>query len=377
MTLSGVEFAFFSITLVGAIFLALYGIIANFLYDLRSLKQQKTYLSHPQRRCLRARPLITVFIYTHNDAAYIIRCLDSISHSSHRKWQVVIIDNASTDSTVSLVRQYIAEHPARKMQLIVKKRRVPIHKALVDASRRWPKSELCVNLTGRDVIAPDALRQAANYFALNKSTTDLVMACRPHHEYNLLAFWHYFSFTVLNWLRKANISSEKSAVSQFGVIRRNGRRVPLNSAYVAHISLQRSLQPYLAFPTRFNRSQGKRRHNLLLNVLNVVAVIILNLQTFLLPYLLYQVIKFSNPLFLVAYLSIFVVLAAIVIASDSALKLADKLMLVIHLPFLLGGSFVFSVHSVIVSCLHGLQSLQQNLNKLSLSLRSNLRPDQN
>ena len=53
------------------------------------------------------RPLISVIIPTFNREGHIGRCLDSVVTESFADYQVVVVDNASTDDTVSVAGRYL------------------------------------------------------------------------------------------------------------------------------------------------------------------------------------------------------------------------------------------------------------------------------
>ena len=53
------------------------------------------------------RPLISVIIPTFNREGHIGRCLDSVVTESFADYQVVVVDDASTDDTVSVAGRYV------------------------------------------------------------------------------------------------------------------------------------------------------------------------------------------------------------------------------------------------------------------------------
>jgi glycosyltransferase involved in cell wall biosynthesis len=55
-------------------------------------------------------PLVSVLITTYNASKLIPKVLDSIVEQSYKKIQIVIIDDQSTDNTVSEINNYISEH---------------------------------------------------------------------------------------------------------------------------------------------------------------------------------------------------------------------------------------------------------------------------
>ena len=68
---------------------------------------------------------ITVLICTHNRASTLAETLDSIfdaSNAAEADWEVLVVDNASTDSTPELCRKYESQYPRRFRSLVEPKR---------------------------------------------------------------------------------------------------------------------------------------------------------------------------------------------------------------------------------------------------------------
>ena len=59
-------------------------------------------------------PLVSVIIVTWNSKRYISRCLDALSVQTHRDFEIVIIDNGSTDGGVLLLQE---EYPDLKLTI--------------------------------------------------------------------------------------------------------------------------------------------------------------------------------------------------------------------------------------------------------------------
>ena len=57
-------------------------------------------------------PLVSVVIPVYNGADFIIPSLESVSKQSYRNLEIIVVDDGSTDSTLSLVESY-ARHEQR------------------------------------------------------------------------------------------------------------------------------------------------------------------------------------------------------------------------------------------------------------------------
>ena len=51
-------------------------------------------------------PLVSLIIRTKNEERWITSCLDAVFNQSYKSFEVILVDNESTDKTVSKARQY-------------------------------------------------------------------------------------------------------------------------------------------------------------------------------------------------------------------------------------------------------------------------------
>jgi GT2 family glycosyltransferase len=88
--------------------------------------------------------LVSVVILAYNGERVIRSCLDSVLNQTHENIEVIIVDNASTDSTAKKISQY-RENCSSKIKIINNPRNVGLagYNAGIDASRG--EFVLCVN----------------------------------------------------------------------------------------------------------------------------------------------------------------------------------------------------------------------------------------
>lgn len=58
------------------------------------------------KKNLYSRPLISIIVATHNSEKHLEQCLQSIFKQSYKNYEIIIIDNQSTDKTLKLVKKY-------------------------------------------------------------------------------------------------------------------------------------------------------------------------------------------------------------------------------------------------------------------------------
>ncbi len=58
------------------------------------------------KKNLYSRPLISIIIATHNSEKYLEQCLNSIFKQSYKNYEIIVIDNKSSDKTLKIIKKY-------------------------------------------------------------------------------------------------------------------------------------------------------------------------------------------------------------------------------------------------------------------------------
>ena len=150
---------FVAISVINVIHFAMYIVGANF-YDIKKFKNQ----SKIKKNRSKIRPKITILIPAHNEEKSIIRCLESIRKNSYRKFQVIVIDDKSSDNTRKLVAEYIKKNSKRNVKLMYKQNNVGKAMALNHALRTGVEGSLVMTLDADTVLHKNAISCAVKYF---------------------------------------------------------------------------------------------------------------------------------------------------------------------------------------------------------------------
>jgi biofilm PGA synthesis N-glycosyltransferase PgaC len=82
------------------------------LYDIMQMRRKARAKKSPDATAS-FNPKVTVLIPAHNEQSGIIRCLETVSKSTYKNMSIVVIDDASSDKTSKLVREFIGRHSKR------------------------------------------------------------------------------------------------------------------------------------------------------------------------------------------------------------------------------------------------------------------------
>lgn len=296
------------------------------LADLRLDRLRRAIARHPAARHRRRRPLLSVLVFAHNDAALINDCLQSLVSSSYRKLEIIIVDNASTDTTRQLARDFIKAHPNQRLRLVAKRRSSRRAAALASASRHAHGERIAV-LDASSLVKPGALRGSLALLA--EPNVEAVLAnARVVANYRLLGIAGRFRALATIWNKKAGSyitpgldDYNYAAIYQrelFDRLIRLSTRQALDSvnclrqmSAAAVYDRQFITEAYGNSPKYTVRPQGRFWNNLLLGWLGVVEPLIIG-------FMVYVALRFDQPGYLLVAWASFSGLLLMAIWSDDS-----------------------------------------------------------
>ena len=113
-------------------------------------------------------PTVSIILTAKNSADYLNRCIDSVIAQQYRDWELLIINDSSTDSTSEIADDYAKSDP-----------RISVYDSEgtgVSAARNTGLEKACgsyVSFIDSDILVNDPDR-IGNYLILNPRTVNLV-----------------------------------------------------------------------------------------------------------------------------------------------------------------------------------------------------------
>ncbi|KQR95471.1 glycosyl transferase family 2 [Chryseobacterium sp. Leaf180] len=109
----------------------------------------------------------SILIANYNNGKFFKNCFDSIVSQTYQNWEAVILDDASTDNSVDVIREIIKDDSRFRLHFNTENSGVGVTKSkLIDLS----KGEICGFADPDDAIAPNALKSAADIYLKEKNT---------------------------------------------------------------------------------------------------------------------------------------------------------------------------------------------------------------
>lgn len=109
-----------------------------------------------------APPLVSLIVITHNHERYVRDALESVARQTLRSFEVVVVDDCSTDRTAQLIRTWLDRTPL-SVQFIVHEKNQGICASRNRALQRC-RGEFVTALSGDDYYEPDRLERQSCFF---------------------------------------------------------------------------------------------------------------------------------------------------------------------------------------------------------------------
>lgn len=104
-------------------------------------------------------PLVTVAVIAYNSSKTVVETLDSIKNQSYQNLELIVSDDGSTDDTVTVCENWIANHQARfiRTELITVAKNTGTS-ANINRAIRASKGEYIKSIAGDDLLEPDCIQ---------------------------------------------------------------------------------------------------------------------------------------------------------------------------------------------------------------------------
>lgn len=125
-----------------------------------------------------ATPRATVLLLTFRQQAFVRPALLSLLDQDYPNLEILVLDDASPDRTLDIVREVLAEHPRSGCVRVMPAARNQGLAANWNRGVAAASGEILVAAAGDDVSHPGRVAAAAAYFAANPSVHALYFGCR-------------------------------------------------------------------------------------------------------------------------------------------------------------------------------------------------------
>jgi cellulose synthase/poly-beta-1,6-N-acetylglucosamine synthase-like glycosyltransferase len=134
-------------------------LLGSDIYDIRQILRGRL-----KRRAYR--PYISVVIPAYNEETGVIRTVESVLATNYPKKQIIVVNDGSTDRTLTMLRTYQKKNPG--VISVISQKNSGKAVALNYAITRWAKGSLVMVLDADSLLHPDALQNMVDHFRNRK-----------------------------------------------------------------------------------------------------------------------------------------------------------------------------------------------------------------
>lgn len=147
--------------------------------------KKDTVASEP--RPAEAQPLISVVVPSHNRFDILRECLKALAQQTYSDYELIVVDDASTDETPSLLAEFASEHPDLRFWWLVNEENLGAN-ASRNRGIREAHGQLVAFLDSDCIAEPDWLEKLASGFDSDAvaSVTGTVINPSPTNVYELV-----------------------------------------------------------------------------------------------------------------------------------------------------------------------------------------------
>jgi len=101
-------------------------------------------------------PLVSLLMANYNNGAYIEEAIKSVLNQTYTNWEIIIVDDASTDNSLMVIEQIANKYDNIRIYRNEKNLKVALTKA---KATEYAKGEICAILDPDDALAPNAIEK--------------------------------------------------------------------------------------------------------------------------------------------------------------------------------------------------------------------------
>ena len=124
------------------------------------------------------KPLITVYITNHNYGRFISKSIQSVLNQSFKKYELIIIDDGSTDNSIKVIQSYYKKN--KNIIFVKQKKRGLVASNNIAIS--LAKGKYIMRLDADDWLQKDALKEMFNKI---EKSNKIAMVFPDYYEVNI------------------------------------------------------------------------------------------------------------------------------------------------------------------------------------------------
>ncbi len=176
-------------------------------YRVKLARQNRWLKMHAKEERKNYNPLITVIVPAWNEEVGIFKTLESLLKNDYNKFEVIVVNDGSTDRSHELVKKFLktkaakSRHPHVKIRYFFKENGGK--GTALNFGIKKSSGEIIVTMDADSIFAPNALRNIANHFR-NPQVSALVGQVKVAHNGTLIGFLQKMEYQFGFYYKRAH-----------------------------------------------------------------------------------------------------------------------------------------------------------------------------
>jgi glycosyltransferase involved in cell wall biosynthesis len=169
--------------------------------------------------CIKSNALVTVVLPAYNHAKYVVEAIDSIRAQTFDRWELIVIDDGSTDDTLAILQNHVAQCGDPRIRLLAQTN-AGSH-ATLNRGMDMAKTPYLAILNSDDRYASTRLERLINQAQTSSNDTFIVTGLRlidgngqPLPETH---WWNAMYQDILQRWRASKASAKNPAIYPTGI----------------------------------------------------------------------------------------------------------------------------------------------------------------
>lgn len=114
------------------------------------------------------KPLVSVIMPVYNAGDFLVEAIESIVSQTYENWELIVVDDASTDNSWQIIKEYKERYPNKIKAVRLRKNRNAGGDVAGEIGFRMAKGELVARMDADDISTPDRLERQVRFLQKHK-----------------------------------------------------------------------------------------------------------------------------------------------------------------------------------------------------------------
>ena len=117
---------------------------------------------------------VSVIVVNYNNAKYLNRCLNSLHYQTNKNFEIIFVDDSSTDNSIHIAKKFFSKKNIKKFKLLINKKKTKFGSYnqinCIMAALKFCKGEIISFIDSDDFFKKTKIQEVINFFRKNKKT---------------------------------------------------------------------------------------------------------------------------------------------------------------------------------------------------------------